>query len=607
MKNSSGIKIIMIAALAFIILTGTGAAVSLSNSGGGTWKYQREINIRENSGTALVDYQILIELKAIDFPVEAQSSGADIRFTDANGKELSYWMESWDRSPKSGMVWVKVPRIPADGDARIRMYYGNPNAKSSSNGDATFEFFDDFDGDSLDMKKWNDNNYKNYTISGGKLTLGPGGIGAINSFLPPKIFESKLALPKNNGWPGANVYFVAKVPGFDIMPIIAFASEGPNHIIATSSQVSTSRFEINVDASEQIYTIKWKAEEVIFQRSYLTVGTFANNIPKVPLNIHFGKLLDNSNKDKLVVDWTRVRKYISPEPTIESSLLVKKSASSYSIKQSEETAITIFIKNYLDTDITDITISDTMHPLFDLSTGDFPNLKKYEIVHSGESREIRYIIKAKKIGDFTLDPVTVTYADSEGNIQEMKSNPVLIHVLAASKATPGLLTDQKSRNASLSLHGEKTSVAPGEEILLKLSALSLITKPKMNAQVIIIPPSGMSVTSSEFSKDAGGQFSSNFELEPGAGRDIEVRMISNQVGDFNVKARIVYYFGDEKDKVEDQTLELPITVRKEPGQTVSMITDQNAKSAMKIPGFEIIMVLISILLAVMFDKRRFRK
>jgi len=45
MKNLGGIKIIMIAMLALIILAGTGAAVSLSNSGGGTWKYQREISI----------------------------------------------------------------------------------------------------------------------------------------------------------------------------------------------------------------------------------------------------------------------------------------------------------------------------------------------------------------------------------------------------------------------------------------------------------------------------------------------------------------------------------------------------------------------------------
>lgn len=45
MKNLGGIKILVVAALALIILAGTGAAVSLSNSGGGTWKYYHDIRI----------------------------------------------------------------------------------------------------------------------------------------------------------------------------------------------------------------------------------------------------------------------------------------------------------------------------------------------------------------------------------------------------------------------------------------------------------------------------------------------------------------------------------------------------------------------------------
>ncbi len=35
-----------------------------------------------------------------------------------------------------------------------------------------------------------------------------------------------------------------------------------------------------------------------------------------------------------------------------------------------------------------------------------------------------------------------------------------------------------------------------------------------------------------------------------------VHIKSNQVGDFNVNGRIIYYFGDDKDKSEDQTLNL---------------------------------------------------
>jgi len=115
------------------------------------WKYQKEIIIKENSGKTLADYQVLVELKGDDFPGKAKSDGADIRFTDTKGKELSYWIESWDYSDKSAKIWVKVPRIPANGETKITMRYGNPNASPQSNGDATFEFFDDFeDGDYRD-------------------------------------------------------------------------------------------------------------------------------------------------------------------------------------------------------------------------------------------------------------------------------------------------------------------------------------------------------------------------------------------------------------------------------------------------------------------------
>ncbi len=153
---------------------------------------------------------------------------------------------------------------------------------------------------------------------------------------------------------------------------------------------------------------------------------------------------------------------------------------------------------------------------------------------------------------------------------------------------------QPSKSASVSLHGEKTDVVLGEDILLKLSAVSLITKPKMHVQVIIIPPSGMSVTSSEFSKSGAGQFTSNYELYPGDGKDIEVRIKSNQVGDFNVNGRIIYYFGDEKDKGEDYTLNLPVKVRKE---SVDSAQNPIANPAQKsIAGFRSLLAVAAILI-----------
>lgn len=127
-------------------------------------------------------------------------------------------------------------------------------------------------------------------------------------------------------------------------------------------------------------------------------------------------------------------------------------------------------------------------------------------------------------------------------------------------ATP---TITKIPSASVELYGEKTDVDLGEEIVLKLSAVNLITKPQMTVQVILSNLSGMSVTSIEFVTSGAGQYTSTFKLEPGSSRDIEVRIKTNQIGDFKVKGRIVYYFGDDVSTAEDHTLELPIKVRPE--------------------------------------------
>ncbi len=116
-------------------------------------------------------------------------------------------------------------------------------------------------------------------------------------------------------------------------------------------------------------------------------------------------------------------------------------------------------------------------------------------------------------------------------------------------------------SASVQLHGEKTDVVLGEDVILKLSAVNLITKPAMTVQVILIPPSGMSVTSTEFVISGAGQYTTTYTINPGSGRDIEVRIKTNQTGDFEVRGRIVYYYGEDKETAEDHTLTLPIKVK----------------------------------------------
>ncbi len=132
----------LLLSLSIILLAG--GASALSNYGGGSWSNYKDIIIN-NTGGALTDYQVLVSLDNSNFPTNAQSSGADIRFMNATGTELSYWIEKWDNTNKVAKIWVKVPSIAAGGGTTIYMWYGNPSAISSSNGNATFLFFDDFE------------------------------------------------------------------------------------------------------------------------------------------------------------------------------------------------------------------------------------------------------------------------------------------------------------------------------------------------------------------------------------------------------------------------------------------------------------------------------
>ncbi|MFX0104976.1 MAG: DUF2341 domain-containing protein [Candidatus Hodarchaeota archaeon] len=130
--------------------------------------YRREITL--TPATPESDYQIRVDLNLSNFNYsKAKSDGSDIRFYDLSQNILDYWIESWNPAGNS-IIWVK---IPAAGTSKIYMYYGNPTAFSLSNGSNTFIFFDDFEGTSLDLLKWDTEigSYCGITVSSGYVRL----------------------------------------------------------------------------------------------------------------------------------------------------------------------------------------------------------------------------------------------------------------------------------------------------------------------------------------------------------------------------------------------------------------------------------------------------
>jgi len=109
-----------------------------------TFKYRRKITITELSGNNLSDYQVRIDLNASNFNFSHfLNEGKDLRFTDASGNLLPYWVEKMDIAAQEATIWVKVPSIPANSSVDIYMYYGSSSVSSASDCDATFIFADD--------------------------------------------------------------------------------------------------------------------------------------------------------------------------------------------------------------------------------------------------------------------------------------------------------------------------------------------------------------------------------------------------------------------------------------------------------------------------------
>ncbi len=164
-----------------------------------------------NPCSGLTDYQVEVD---ITYDADMQANFDDIRFVDSDDStELSHWRESYTAST-SAIFWVKVPSIPS-GTKTIYMYYGNDAASSTSDGDKTFVFFDDFSGD---LSKWNihidtdvaiTSSYGNpapcLEISGG-ITGSPYGFAAIGSdatytgfqdgIIEADIYPATVALPE---------------------------------------------------------------------------------------------------------------------------------------------------------------------------------------------------------------------------------------------------------------------------------------------------------------------------------------------------------------------------------------------------------------------------
>jgi len=287
------------------------------------WSYRIPIYIKENSGSDLNGYQVLIQLGSSFNWSAVKSDGSDIRFTDAANNLLNYWIEEWNYN-SSAKIWVKV-NLQANENKTIYMYYGNSSATSLSNGTKVFVFFDDFDDG--DVSDWHKKNAKiKAEVFNGKkvLKLEPKGGTNFQHLAVPNncnipyqdyvlgayIYDKKpagsvlLHYVDDNNWWGLELYS----PWYDIFrPYIGGVDKGWVYYQTPSSISSHTWYKIEVEAhynSFKMYingALKWsQSVSSQYQLSgYSKIG-----------------FVEHKGYGPLYADYVYVRKYASPEPNV---------------------------------------------------------------------------------------------------------------------------------------------------------------------------------------------------------------------------------------------------------------------------------------------------
>ncbi|MEM5816039.1 MAG: DUF2341 domain-containing protein, partial [Candidatus Aenigmatarchaeota archaeon] len=262
----------------------------------------------------------------------------DIRFTDSDGITLlNFWIESGCNTANT-TIWVKVPKIPANSLKRIYLYYGNASATNMSNGSLVFDFYDDFDGTSLNPNIWAIYS-SNYAVSGGTLRLNTGGVELVNPL--PFIFQdgyiaevrvshantaaaryggvlpSVASSPFTNASNANSSATILFMRGSGVTTVYYWIGSGNSASFDVANDVSTGwSFANNVWNITGISVLGgnvklWRARQSIVSVTGINWG---KNITYVKLGSYHRA--NTYNIHDTIYDWIIVRKYIEPEPQV---------------------------------------------------------------------------------------------------------------------------------------------------------------------------------------------------------------------------------------------------------------------------------------------------
>jgi len=275
------------------------------------WNAKRELRINNTGGSELSYYQVFVNLT--DTPIDAASLRV---VNETAGTTVPHWNELVDANGNVVKLWFNCTYIPANSwlNGTYYIYYGNDGASSTSDGEATFEFFDDFPGSSLDGSKWTTQTGR-ISVSNSIVTICDNDatdtrIAGADQY-PPKAFRARMRMDNNNdgaGWTMQNsdesTWFITRARPIDCPSNLWNAvQDNGNRYGETCGG--------NLDIQWHVYEITWKDGnncEFFQDGSYFSVSDQSQVPDTVPISIRSWR--------KTEFDWILTRKFNDPEPMV---------------------------------------------------------------------------------------------------------------------------------------------------------------------------------------------------------------------------------------------------------------------------------------------------
>ncbi len=307
------------------------------------YRYRQKLNLTAGATAIPTQYSVRLQLdhSALVFASQSLASGNDVRVAYWNG---SGWVEldrvlddqaTWNNA--ATRIWFRTQALigASSTDDNYYLYYGNSGAGTPpTNWANVFLFYDDFNDGVFDAARW---------ICADPFTVTPPAVCAESAAAPGTIslqddtalystggfafgtdtrWESRLRLATNTA-PATRFYNYFGASDMAI-PANPYSSDWATFYVDTQHWLQTANNLTNTPlapapavatpTSYHVYTFDREgAAGVRFFQDGTQVGNIPSSLPDANLRVLVWN--DSAAANGIVLDWVRVRKYVTPEPT----------------------------------------------------------------------------------------------------------------------------------------------------------------------------------------------------------------------------------------------------------------------------------------------------